>query len=159
MFLKRFTTTSCWDTFLFTLAICLSNFSLLSIVTPRRVRSSLTGIVLSQWNFGFRVCNLPMTIAWYFEWFRFFPFASYHRSTAAKSVLIISAVCLVLSQRRKYECRQRRWISCSFLLRKIGHSFVTWYSVEIFPFGLTKKYSFHLTYYTWLFWNSREMVI
>ena len=64
MFLKRFNTASCWNTFLVTLAICLSNVSLLSIVTPRRVRSSRTGIVaLSQWNFGFGVCKLPMTIA------------------------------------------------------------------------------------------------
>ena len=50
-FLKRFNTASCWDTFLVTLAICLSNFSL-SIVTPRSMRSSLNGILLSQWNFG-----------------------------------------------------------------------------------------------------------
>ena len=53
-------------------------FSLLSIVTTRRVRFSLTGIVvLSLWNFGFGVCKLPMTIAWYFEWFCFIPFASH----------------------------------------------------------------------------------
>ena len=69
-FSNVFSTASCWDTFLVTLAICLSKFSLLSIVTPRRVRSSLTGIVvLSQWNFCFGVCKLPVTIAWYFEWF------------------------------------------------------------------------------------------
>ena len=53
-------------------------FSLLSIVTTRKVRFSLTGIVvLSLWNFGFGVCKLPMTIAWYFEWFCFIPFASH----------------------------------------------------------------------------------
>ena len=64
MFLKRFNTASCWDTFLVALAICVSNFSSLSIVTPKRVRSSRTGIVvLSQWNFDFRVCKLPMTTA------------------------------------------------------------------------------------------------
>ena len=79
MFLKRFNTASCWDTFSCHIGdLFIEYFSLLSIVTTRRMRFSLTGIVvLSQWNFGFGVCKLPMTIAWYFEWFCFILFASH----------------------------------------------------------------------------------
>ena len=63
IFFIRLSTVICWETFLHTFAICLSDFILSSTATPSISNSPVMGIaVFSQENCGF-TCDFAITIA------------------------------------------------------------------------------------------------